>query len=108
MLIVMPFLISTTGASIDTLKEEWENYVVLEDDDIPSIDDSSKPPRPLTMAQKWAKIGRLPDFVGHPKFQALSRAMLGILTIPHSNASCERVFSQVRQISFVFLYQVVC
>ena len=104
----MPFLISTTGASIDTLKEEWENYVVLEDDDIPSIDDSSKPPRPLTMAQKWAKIGRLPDFVGHPKFQALSRAMLGILTIPHSNASCERVFSQVRQISFVFLYQVVC
>lgn len=31
------------------------------------------------------------------EFPALSRAMKGILTIPHSSAPCERVFSMVRK-----------
>lgn len=34
---------------------------------------------------------------GSPKYQKLSFMMLGILTIPHSNAECERIFSSVRK-----------
>ena len=32
-----------------------------------------------------------------PKFKKLSHFMLGILCISHSNAECERIFSQVRK-----------
>ena len=34
---------------------------------------------------------------GTPKFRKLCHIMLGILSIPHSNAECERIFSQVRK-----------
>ena len=36
----------------------------------------------------WVSIGKLKDAVGVVLFQNLARVMLGILTIPHSNASC--------------------
>lgn len=39
----------------------------------------------------WAKIGLNPDFT------QLSLVMRGILTVPHSSAPCERIFSCVRK-----------
>ena len=45
----------------------------------------------------WVKIRELKDEVGNPRFKNLASVMLGILTIPHSNAACERVFSCVRK-----------
>lgn len=47
--------------------------------------------------EQWAMIGKEHGSLGKPMFRRLSKAMLGILTFPHSNASCERVFSQVRR-----------
>jgi len=35
--------------------------------------------------------------VGNLRFAKLAQIMLALLTIPHSNAACERVFSQVRK-----------
>lgn len=34
---------------------------------------------------------------GVPKYDRLSRLMLSVLTLPHSNAECERVFSLVKK-----------
>jgi hypothetical protein len=45
----------------------------------------------------WVAIGKLKDAAGEPIFRNLAAVMLGILTIPHSNASCERIFSCVRK-----------
>ena len=45
----------------------------------------------------WVEINKIQDSVGTFLFAKLSKVMLGILTIPHSNASCERIFSCVRK-----------
>lgn len=45
----------------------------------------------------WLKLEKVKDTVGQPQFQHLSRVMLSVLTIPHSNAACERIFSCIRK-----------
>ena len=47
--------------------------------------------------QQWFQISQVKNAMGNFKFQRLAYFMLGILTIPHSNAECERLFSQVRK-----------
>ena len=45
----------------------------------------------------WADIGCVEDEAGQFIFQNLSKVMMAILSIPHSNAGCERIFSMVRK-----------
>ena len=46
----------------------------------------------------WHLMSQLKDVVtGLPKFQSLAEVMKGILTMYHSNADCERLFSMVRK-----------
>lgn len=46
----------------------------------------------------WVEIGKLCAEGGSEgQFQNLSKFMLGILTLPHSSAHCERIFSMVRK-----------
>ena len=47
--------------------------------------------------ETWREIGKIKDENGNALFTELSKVMLGILTIPHSSAHCERVFSTVRK-----------
>ena len=47
--------------------------------------------------QQWFQIAELKDPMSKPKYKKLAHLMLGILTVPHSNAECERLFSQVRK-----------
>jgi hypothetical protein len=49
------------------------------------------------MDMNWVMIGKMKDGGGVLKYSNLARVMLAILTIPHSNAQCERVFSTVTQ-----------
>lgn len=49
------------------------------------------------MDRKWAILGKLSAADGSFKYENIANFMLGILTIPHSNAECERVFSSVRK-----------
>lgn len=46
----------------------------------------------------WSAIGKHIDETGEAPYTHLAQVMLGILTIPHSSAHCERVFSCVRKI----------
>lgn len=51
-----------------------------------------------TMDQQWMKLAEtVKDDVGAKALMYLPTVMLFILAIPHSNASCERVFSIVRK-----------
>ena len=43
--------------------------------------------------QLWCNIGKERDDCGELLFSNLSKVMLGLLCIPHSNAQCERIFS---------------
>jgi len=46
----------------------------------------------------WHQLSLIKDVAtGLPKYGALSSVVLGILTIYHSNADCERLFSAVRK-----------
>ncbi|VDI64010.1 Hypothetical predicted protein [Mytilus galloprovincialis] len=47
--------------------------------------------------ETWISIGQLKDEQGHCIFSHLATVMYGIMTIPHSSAHCERVFSCVRK-----------
>ena len=46
--------------------------------------------------QKWAHLAKQRQ-LGDLAYNRLAHCMLGILSLPHSNASCERLFSQVRK-----------
>ena len=64
---------------------EWDTYCA---DELTGL-------KGKTADELWINAGRLVDPTGNPKYDGLAYAMLGILTIPHSNAPCERIFSQV-------------
>lgn len=46
--------------------------------------------------EQWSVLSKEIELFGKP-YERLSRVMLGILTIPHSNASCEHIFNIVRR-----------
>ena len=47
--------------------------------------------------QQWFQIREMKNVLNQPKYETLAFFMLGLLTIPHSNSECERIFSQVRK-----------
>ena len=79
----------TMHGAIDALQEQFLAYqlndippVVLEETDVD---------------KQWALMAEAMGPSGQLCYDRLAKVMLGILTIPHSNAECERVFSQVRK-----------
>ena len=48
--------------------------------------------------RQWARISEMMDADGSHPFEKLGVIMLTILTIFHSNADCERIFSSVRKV----------
>ena len=75
------------GSSKDSLLEEFCLYQCA---DVSDCMDAR-------MDHTWNKIGRRVDAEGVVPFRDVADVMLGILTIPHSRAHCERVFSFVRK-----------
>ena len=51
----------------------------------------------LTIDKAWVEIGKIKDEAQVSLFSNLAKVVLGILSIPHSNACCERIFSMVRK-----------
>ena len=45
----------------------------------------------------WSAVGNLKDETGEQTMKELSKVMCGFLTVSHSSAHCERVFSCVRK-----------
>lgn len=74
--------------AIDMLECEFNSYCV-----------EDFPPDFLlqTSVEQWFSMANFVDSLGKKKFRKLSYFMLGLLTIPHSNCECERIFSQVRK-----------
>lgn len=73
------------GATVNMVTEQFAEY---QGADVSSCIDTR-------MDQTWVNIGRLTT--DEQNYRELSMVMRGILTIPHSSAHCERVFSCVRK-----------
>lgn len=81
-----PILIPA-GSTKDSLLEEFSLYQSADIADCMAA----------RMDHTWKNIGHKIDHSGELPFRDVSDVMLGILTIPHSSAHCERVFSCVRK-----------
>lgn len=76
-------------SALDALEEQFVSYQIAQ------IPESVL--REERADQQWAMLMALKSPSGELRYDRLGRVMLGILTIPHTNAECERVFSQVRK-----------
>jgi len=72
----------------EQLKEEFEEFQLM--DELPGTDSR--------LDQHWMEILKMKTPMGERTFPTLSVVMEAVLCLPHSNADCERVFSQVRKI----------
>ena len=79
------------GCSSDKVVEQFSLY---QSTDISGCVGASEDQR---IDEIWNKISKLKDEEGKTFLYELSVVMRGILTIPHSNAHCERIFSTVRK-----------
>lgn len=62
--------------------------------------DSELPSPALRVDEYWAAVGRMTDpATSSPAYPLLSRLAKSVLLIPHSNASCEGLFSMVKKIT---------
>lgn len=80
--------------AIDILQAQ---FCQLQMDDLPSnIMEESR------IDTQWKLISDLKNEMGEKKYGRLAKTMLSLLVIPHSNAECERTFSQIRKIKTDF------
>lgn len=72
---------------LQNIDDQWralKNY-----DNLPETDDADK---------FYHQLGEITDYAGEKIFSDLSNFALEVLSLPHSSASCERVFSKVNLI----------
>ena len=87
-------------SEFDSLTEEFNEYQLLHDSDIPDhVMESCKTDQgDLKLDSFWSFIGQMEDHAENALlFLRLWKAFRLILTIPHSNAEEERAFSIVRK-----------
>lgn len=98
----MPF---SSHSELTKLAEEFVDYQLLREEDIPqTIWDKAKV-EPFKedgdtynrMDVLWHYFSTLKSGDGRQRFKRLSKIAMLVLTIPHSNADEERVFSMVRK-----------
>ncbi|GBM73169.1 hypothetical protein AVEN_30054-1 [Araneus ventricosus] len=80
--------------AVDSLQNE---FCAFQMDDLPYETKEEK-----NIDIQWSKVGKLMGLDGKLKYEIISKVMIGILTIPHSNAECEWIFSLVTKIPTKF------
>ena len=83
------FIIFHLGISNSQILVEYSKYLSMDPAQVPSSG---------RLDAKWEKIKSCQDEDGSPLAPNLCSVMQLLLTIPHSSAHCERIFSLVRQI----------
>lgn len=76
----------------DAVNQLQKQFIALQVDDSSIITDEDS-----TDTAKWSQLLNIRGADGLHKYNRIARLMLSILTIPHSNAECERVFSLVKK-----------
>lgn len=76
---------------LERIDSEWREIQFMEPRELPS---SSSEHRRDVVAF-WGTINQMTDTSGEYRFPTVSRLMTSLLSLPHSNAEVERIFSQV-------------
>ena len=98
-----PNIIQYSPSDIDKLHEEFAEYQLLKDEEVPSdvrenaVSKKDKDGKALLyrMDVIWAYLGQMKAPDGNFVFEKLSKIALLVLSLPHSNAEEERVFSMI-------------
>ncbi|XP_053396898.1 uncharacterized protein LOC123551437 [Mercenaria mercenaria] len=78
---------------LDQLEEEYGDLQVLRSNVLPEYDEHTK------LDEYWGKLASMRNKItGKSRFPTLTRLACALLTIPNSNADCERTFSCVRKV----------
>ena len=75
---------------LDKLEDEWRALLYSRD--------QLSPLAGKTPVAFWSELQQVTDGTGEPKFPVLCQLMCALLTLPHSSACVERVFSQVNMV----------
>ena len=78
----------------ECLKDEFEDLQLNEDNVIRTVEDG----QPRRLDSIWSDVMALKTAMGAVRFPCLTRVYVALLSLPHSNADCERVFAMVRKI----------
>ena len=88
----------TPDVDEEVLKDEYQDLQLMEDKELPTGPDD----QPCRLDAVWSDILALKTPLGEPRFATLKRIMTPLLSLPHSNADCERAFSMVRKVHTEF------
>lgn len=77
---------------IQKIDDEWRLYCQCIVDFSDEIKNENEPDK------YWYKVSKVSDVAGTTKFENLGKFVLDLFVFPHSNATCERVFSKVNLI----------
>lgn len=93
------------ASQMDKLQEEFIEYQLLQETNIPAdvwedatvriIENGEEEVKYYRMDNVWGYLSQRKRVDGRLNFPTLSRVAQGVLILPHSNASEERVFSMV-------------
>ena len=87
---LLPRLIDSTDADrLQAIDDQWRRLPLV------SLNED---PKTMTVDEFWHHLSTLEDFGARRVFRELGEFALYALVVPHSNASCERVFSKVNRI----------
>ena len=94
-----PQLELSDAPSLDKLREECLDYI-LSPSDLPTVEEytGADQVKRHRVGRYWWEVGVILTLAGECRFPSLTKLMMGLLSIPASNADSERGFSILRKI----------
>ena len=94
-----PQLELSDSNSLDQLREEFLDYT-LSPMDLPTQEEytAADKTKKTRVGKYWWEVGKMIRLDGQPRFPSLCKLVMGLLSIPASNADSERGFSILRKI----------
>lgn len=86
---ILPLLKIFNNINEEIINTEWRQ--LFDYDELKKFEN-------LSIESFWSKISSLKNSLNEPMFQNLSKIVNGLLTLPHSTAAVERIFSQYKMI----------
>ena len=77
-------------SELGQLDDEWRQLQFMDTSDLPDFTGKRK-----DVATFWGSVSRIVDTSDNKRYPILSKLMKSMLSLPHSNADVERIFSQV-------------
>lgn len=93
------FPVAVPEENFDALETEVLDYVLAPSGELPLVQrDAEKPTNSTELCRYWHNVGVMKSLEGTDRFPNLVGLAKCLLSLPHSNADTERVFSIVRKI----------